>query len=659
MVISCACTISGSVSANGWFYFDPIGIAAEIRFDGTRTKVTRSTGAEGASTTNFETLELEERVELVQSGFVIDSRITNFSLQFEPVFRQGRETVDIEKDNTSGNDLDYNINIGVLQGANAPVDMNFNTYRATSANDLAFGSRNKSDINETSLSLNWKNSWFPLLFTMRNRSFKQDFTRQDGATSRRDEDRNEFRINGRSSKLRLNLLHASVDENVGNRDYQLNRGDVGHSFSWGRGSRLSSNIQVHDRTGTNAFRQLNWRESMRIYHTADLESQTFYRYFSQERGIKSATHEGFFELTHHLYENLDSSARIWGRLEDSDTQDRNESQVDARTSYQKSFFFGSLTAGAYGNYRKTDRVSKAGLGEVVNEHHIARFVEPIILREQLIDASSVIVTAEDGFAYTEGIDYEILPVGGIYTELRVIPSGRIIEGQLLLVSYSYELLPSAEYDTLTAGYNISLTYRWIRFYHNRFQVNNDLVSGSGLPPDQEDRKSGIELSWNFDRAAVRLRSEARQRINGGFESNSAVFSQNLGFTFSRSLSLSLNGNQVFHRTKGVVSLDPLADPELQDTRTNGEYYSLNATLNWRPGRNLSVVPLLGAWKRVESATSEDRPDIDRLYYSAQLRVSWRLRQLAMDFLYDYNTSDIEGQIRDGNRLLFTVKRRFR
>lgn len=658
-LLVCCSTFVPTAIAAGFFFLDPIELEAEIRFDGFQTTIDQPGIDAGKTDEKQSSLLLEERVQVGLSGYMVDPRLSNFSIRVEPVFRQGRETVNKEKDGASGNDLDYNINLGFLQGSESQFDANLSTFRITSANDIAFGSRNKTDTAASEIFINWKNPWFPLSFRYKAGSFLQEFSRLDGLTSRRDEDRDKISLIGRSSKTQLNLDSEKVDDKVYDRDYRINRGGLQHTMSWGRGSGLFSIIRAFDRTGFNAYQQVNWNERLRIRHTDNLNSQTSYHYYSQRAQMDTTTHEGIFLLEHELYENLNSYMRLRGRSEDSDTLDRQEYEISLNSNYQKEFNFGFLTAGLYGDYRKTDRKSGAGTGEVINEEQLAGFIKPIILEEQFIDELSIIVTAEDSFVYTRGIDYEVTRFGGSFTEIRIIPSGRIIEDDLLLVSYIYGLLPSAEYTSLSAGYSFSYSYRWLRLYHNSYSYKHDLISGFGLPPDQKNRASGFELSGNFQNIIARFRAESRYRLYGGFESKEIVLSETLGYSLSNSLSVNFSGNQVFVKNKGAVSIDPLRDIESQRNESTADFYAFDASLTWFARPNLTVMPSVGVWSRKETTRTELTRDVNRLYYSADLRVSWLIRKLTVDFHYNHNASDIDGTDRVGDRLFFSVRRVFR
>ena len=655
-LLVCTSLITNPTKADGWFFFDPVELEAEIRFD---AYLNNTTTASSNIANKRTTLLLEERLFVGLSGYVVDPRISNFLVKVAPVFRQGRESIDDTSDSASGNDLDYNIRLGLLQDSFSPVEATLSTFRTTSANDIAFGSRNNSDVSAHFLSINWKNPWLPLVFSYTANSLLQEFTRLDGLTSRREEDRDKIQLLGRNGKLKITLDNERVDEKVFDRDYTLNRALMNHNFRWGHNSYLRSNVRFFDRQGFNTYQQFSWDERVLINHTDSLSSSTSYRYFSQQSLTDFTSQEGVFDLNHSLYNNLDSLFRMRARSEKSDSLNRQEYEVEANANYHKAFDFGVISAGLYGDYGLTDRVSEAGTAETINEEHVAGFVERIILEKPLIDELTIVVTAEDNFVYTAGIDYEVIPFGGIYTEIRIRPSGRITAGDVLLVSYLYELLPSAEFNSLSTGYSFSYDYRWIRLYHDAYRSDYSLISGFGQPPDQKNRSTGFELSWDFPNTIARFRAETRFRQHGGFESSDIAMNQTLGFSLSNTLNINLSGNQVFSESNGVVTLDPLRDPDLQLTESSTDFYTFDASLTWFARPNLTVSPSLGVWRSQEKSRSATNRDVDRQYYNAELRVSWLVRKLTMDFYYSHNANDINETNRVGDRLFFSVRRVFR
>lgn len=645
-----------SVQAEGWFYLDPLSLEVEIRFDGHFNRQATS------SNENFDahTLLLEERVPVEQSGFVVDPRITNFSVKLSPVFRQGREKQDDAEDSFNGHDLDYDIAINVLDGALAPVSAYIGTYRQTNTNDLAFGSRALADNSNSRVGMMWKNSWLPLNLEFRDETLNHEQIRFDGARFIRDEDRKIYKVGGRNQRISFNAERMEIDDNVTENEYEISNFNLSHNIRWGRRSLLNSTFMINDRTGSLESRIVNWNERLQIQHTENLESRTLYRFNSQEANDQSESHLGEFELTHHLYSNLDSSAGGGMQSLTSDVQDETRYNVLARAHYNKEFSFGRVALSANVNYENVDRESKLGLGEVVDERHIASFIEPVTLRRQFVVQSTIFVKATDGFQYDEGIDYEVLLLGGVYTQLRIIPTGRIVEGQVLLVSYRYVVQPSSEYDALFTTYNIDFNYKWLRFYHRGSNNNFSLISGFNLLADQSLQTTGLELAWQFERGRLRLFTESIKREQGGLTSKTLSMSQTFGFALANNLTMNLGSSQIFTESDGLVFDNPLFDPNDRVSVSEQDYLTLDASLNWTPRPNVGILPSIGVWKRKEDRTQGGvETNIDNQYFSARLRITWWFRKLTVDFYADHNIIDEINNDKERNRLFVSVKRRFR
>ncbi len=667
VISACLCLAPAAAGAAEWFYFDPINIEAEIRFDGNRQS------SEGV--TEIQGFILEELIRVNQSGYVWDPAISNFSIEVVPIFRQDRRMQFEEKEKGRGNDLNYGIIIGFLQGTRGLFDASITSSRTTNVNDAAFAVRNKTDISAHQFMINWKNPYLPTRFTYSRGSYSQVFDETTGATRAwRDEDRERYALSATNSKLQLTLDSENVDENVQGNDYRLNRALFRHLITWGKGSSLRSLVTARDRKGFNASRLLNWSETARIQHTYNLSSVSRYDFNSQEsEGLdpldssKNQEHRGTFRLEHSLYNNLTSNARMLARSRDSDLVEQTELEIGGGANYTKTFF-SQLGVSLFlsGDYRITDRVTEEGAADVINERHVASFIEPIILGQALVDVATIRVTAEDGFTYLEGFDYEVLPLGVLFTELRILPSGRINIGDRLLVSYQYDPFPSAEFNTLSTGYGLSVAWGWARLYHNSSRSDHKLKSGHIPPPDRRDDSTGVELDFRFEKWSARFRAESRYRQIGGYESDTLLFNQVLSILGSQKFNLSFSGNQVFNESSGSIFFDPRVDEDLLSNDIKSDYYALDAVLNWFPRSNMRISPQVGYWRRKEEVRSGNIRDSDRQYFSTGLRVSWFLRQLMLEFWYKRNTIDTSfagDDVADTNkvddRVLFSIRRQFR
>jgi hypothetical protein len=651
--------------ADGWFFPGRLGLEAGLRSEAyTRTNETSLQDKYEESGYWFEGFLL-----LLHDGYVVDPRIGRYSIRLEPVYRIGEQTRDGISDDMDANKLNYSVTASVLNGAATWWDAHIGLARNTQVNDVAFGDRYDTDVTNNTLAFNWKNEPFPVSFRYFNSSRKEERQPLGSATiRRRDEDRDRILVTGRSSKMDISLEHLQVDDHLQGdlRDYEQNRANANHTFRWGRSSFLRTMLVYMDRSGSNSFENVTFSPTLELQHTDSVTSQTIYRYFNQKLADSSddTTHDGSFILRHELYENLRSNVYVNGRRRTAEQFSQDEYAIGGQTNYRKNNLFGlSVGANLHLDLRVTDYDSDGGSQEVVDEPHIASYVNPIVLNQRFVDLGSIVVrSAFDGFIYSIGLDYEVRLFNGQFAEIRIIPNGEIADGEGLLISYAYELLPSTEFDTLSYGYSLSLGYKGFRLYHGASRSDNRQISEgfSYLPPDQRHINTGLEWSWFNPKWKVRLNLESSTRDIGDYTTDTLVFRQSLTWTSSPLLDMTLAGSQALTDSKGLTFFDPrMGDFELQNRELNIEMYIVEGSLNWRARNNLTVRPSVGAWKRIEENTPVgSNPDIDRLRYMAKLLVSWQIRKLYLDFRYSLNVADENGRDYMDNRVLITLRRKF-
>jgi hypothetical protein len=94
--------------------------------------------------------------------------------------------------------------------------------------------------------------------------------------------------------------------------------------------------------------------------------------------------------------------------------------------------------------RLTDNRPNEDTAFVFDERHVMVGLQPVLLLQPDIIASSIVVTDENGsIMYDEGAigDYVVIEVGGgIETQLSRTPTSDIADGQFVLVDYEYELV---------------------------------------------------------------------------------------------------------------------------------------------------------------------------------------------------------------------------
>jgi hypothetical protein len=451
-----------------------------------------------------------------------------------------------------------------------------------------------------------------------------------------------------------------VDDRIGFNNFKIDRFNADHIFNWGRNSALRSRFLAFDRTGVAANRRVTLNETADVQHTDSLSSRTIYRFIYQEANDSSTSNNGSFQLRHDLYGNLNTAGRIFGRTYRSSNLDENELGADLDVNYHKTFDRGFwVSAGIRGNYSRLDRMSQGGIGNIADEPHVASFIPPIILSRNYVLQRTILVSSrDDGFIYEEGFDYEVVQFGGLYTQVRIIPSGRIFIGERLFIAYDYVIQPSVEYDKNGNGYSLGAGYGRFRIYHRYNQADYDLISGfeDSMPTDWSNTLSGMAYNWRSKAFFIDLGVEYRQFRNGDYRQDILQFNQSLSYTISSRFIMTFAGVQSNIESEGNVR--PLFDFEFEPKRMV-DFKSFDLKFDWRPSSTLSVRPTVGVWSRQEDRIPIEPADYDRRYFTVSLTVTWRVRKIFMDFNYWHNASTISSVDRVEDRVWFRLRRVFR
>lgn len=641
-VFAVAVAMSPDAHSWDWLTLSPLDAEAFVRFDGTER--TSDSGEDLTDT------EWRLGIKLGLSGYSLDPAIARYQLQLEPTWTTGEIKIGDTTDERSGDFLNYLLQAEVLQGTPGPVGFNVALLQNQYLNTGSLGSRYDSKIRDNSASANWKNDAFPMKLRIGSRSLKQTFrSTLDAPVSRRDETLNTITITGSSSKTDLLVEHQSLDDKIPerNNDYEVNIARLNHTLGWGNGSSLRSWIDYYDRTGLNPIERFTIQEKLNITHTDSVKSQATYRFNSNEQRQKTDEHFGEFLLNHSLYGNLNTTARLFGRTVSSQQLDQAEWHTGLDTLYSKSnlVFGATVSAGAGLAYRITDRDSKLGLIEVIDEAHVVPLGGSVILDQRFVLPATIIVTdATSQIVYDRGIDYEVLQLSGDLTQIQVIPGGRIEVGSTILVSYNAFALPSQEFSTTFANVRLGFSLPWMRFSHYDNRSENDLISGVGesFLVDRRDSTTSLQFTWRMAQLDAEVGFERRYNKVGDFESTIYLSRQNFGWAPKPDVSFSLNLLQQF----------------TDSTDLETDLYNLELSMSWQPLGGLHIRPVIGAWKREDTGpaiTSGFRSD---KFILAGIRLRWYYRKLIFDLDYNRNRRTVDLVETNENRLWFVLSRRF-
>jgi len=634
--------MSGSVRAWDWIGFYPLDAEAIVRYYGTDR---RSDNGEF-----FQDIEWRAGVHLTQKGYILDPGIAQFLLDIEPVYIGGRIKSNTAKDDRNGNFLSYLIQLNLLRGTPGPFSFDLSAMRSSNLNTLALGSRFENEIELNSVSGQWRNSAFPMQFIYSQRSLKQEFTSSESSIiSERDELLKTFTIKGRSSKMDLLLERQSMDDRVitRNQDYELDRATLNHKFMWGRNSQLRSRWFYFNRTGFNFNKRLTIVETADIQHTDTIFSRSIYSFNSVAQTLETNEHTLESTLTHQLYSNLTTSARVFGSSLTSNNLDQTRWRTELEGQYQKQklFFGANVYAGLAVSYQETDRNSSFGLAEVIDEAHVVTLGGMIILNRRFIVSATILVTSADGtLVFTEGADYIVFDVTDDLTQLQVVPGGRISTGDTILVSYKLQVLPSQEFSTTFTRIRLGFNLGWMNFSHYSRISDDKLLSGAGesFLNDYRNIATNLEFRWRMADIDAVVGAERRYNKTVNFESTTYTFRQFFSWDGFGDTLWNLNMVESFGETNLITT----------------DLYTLELSANWQPVMNLRIRPTLGAWKRLDNGLSIPGGERNDTFITAGFSMRWQYRKVSLDLAYHYNRRTTNARLTNENILLFNLRRRF-
>lgn len=347
-----------------------------------------------------------------------------------------------------------------------------------------------------------------------------------------------------ANALSLVYDRKSIEEEPFNFRFDTDELTLGHRLNFGEQTRhaLESELNYFEQRGTFSIERFRWREILRLAHTESLKSiiqtEVLDRKQGSLAGVQSLDERSFLitgTLEHQLYESLVSQLYGWGQVQDFQGG-ASVKRYGAQLSfdYRKKTPWGRLLA----NYRpRIERDDRDGGNQDVNvteERRTFRDPEPIVIQSMNIRASSIRVTSEDRLTFFRpGSDYR-LEIFEDRVELRRIATGRIADGQIVLVSYTFNLGNRFKLDTISQQVGIKHDFDfglspYYRFFRQDQTVTPKTAIGA-IENDIEDHIVGVEYRWKPLRLvaeyenqestintfeAVRLSADVRHRFRNG------------------------------------------------------------------------------------------------------------------------------------------------
>ena len=339
------------------------------------------------------------------------------------------------------------------------------------------------------------------------------------------------------NKLELLYEREKVRERPNVFDYDTDEVTLAHRWEFGRDyrQRLDSELNYYRQVGSFDIERLRWRENLWLEHSDTLRS--YYRFEALDRtrgslvGLPTTEERSYSAsgtLEHRLYDSLVSQLSGFGHFQDFDTGARvNRYGVDASFDYRKTNPWGTLHATYRASYERESRSGGNVYGEARDEQHTFRDPSPVTLTNPTIQTGSIVITALDRITYYQlGRDYRIYDRGD-RIEIERVLTGRIADGETVLIDYVFNIGGDFDLDTITQNLVIRQDFDFGFSPYYRLRWQNQALSpreaAGAIPEDitahtlgAEFRLGNFKLGGEYEHHDSTINPFEALRFNGGY-----------------------------------------------------------------------------------------------------------------------------------------------
>lgn len=449
----------------------------------------------------------------------------------------------------------------------------------------------------------------------------------------------------------LSLLyeHESTSEQPYELDLDTDELTLSHRLDFGEQyrHRLDSELNYFDQRGTFDTERLRWRENLRLKHSDTLRSM--YRFEALDRtrgsltGIPPIEERAYLlsgTIEHKLYESLVSQLHGFAQMQDFRSgAEIARYHVEGGVDYRKRNSWGLLRANYRAVAEREDRRGGAINAEIRDEQHTFRDPDPVTLNNPNIDTGSIVITAQDGFTFYQlGRDYTLRTLGD-RVEIERVLTGRIVDGQSVLVDYVFNLGGDFTLDTVNQDFMIRQDFDFglSPYYRLRWQdqsISPRSATGT-VPEDITAHIFGAEFRWRSFRLSGEY-EDYNSTINP-FEAIRWNASYSHRFKTGAQGSLRANWSNVSH-----------GYPRERETNL----FSTEGRYRHPLTRNLIVEGAVIYRNGTDTLTGDSEGvDVD-------LSLEWFVRQTELRITYEFGRFDDSLARNDSSTLYFQLRRRF-
>jgi len=411
--------------------------------------------------------------------------------------------------------------------------------------------------------------------------------------------------------------------------------------------RLESEFNYFDQKGTFDIERLRWREILRIAHTESLDS--WYRFELTDRtqgtlsGVPPIQERAFLTvgtLEHRLFDSLVS--QFIGVVQNQEfgsglTIRRYAAQ--ASFEYRKKNPWGLLRATFRDRFQREKRRGSELELETIDERRPFHDPGPVRLSNPNVVLSSIFITAEDRTTvFVLGRDYTLQEVGD-YVELERVPTGRIAEGQIVLIDYVYRIGGDLILETVSRDVSLRQDFKngFSPYYRLRWQ-DQELRPKKSSGVTAEDITAHT-IGCEFKRGSVRLMAEYEDHYSTITPFRATRLSADWTHRFPNRATTILKA-----RWSQVINGAPNRRP-LRFLTLEGRYrHDITRELN---------IEAAVLYRNQQDSLSGDDEGVD-----VDLTLEWIVRETELRLIYEWSKFSDDFAKNDSSSLFVQLRRRF-
>lgn len=593
---------------------------------------------------SFETKELElyERLRLDLDGYFFHPTIAAFQLSPELEFIQRKTKVFDEEDSSNNRLVGGELRLSVLDGHY--YGLSLRGARQEVDVDAAFQPAGK--ILRDTLGATFRFQKGPIPFDI---AYTRNAIQGSGSAVDTNEVTNELAIRGRyaaGSRSKGTLKYRIMDtrQETFERDVTRQWFRVDNTTTLGALNRirLKGNLRYRQQTGSVNSTTKAFQESLSWRHTDDLSSYhslSFNRFEIDNNPVENWNARSAF--SHNLWGSLSSQVQLNAGLDESSREKTLKYGASISENYSRALGnWGRIAVGARTFADVVERQPTQEVDVVHDEAVTLVDLSPVSLRRFDIDPLSIRVTDERGvIVYAPIQDYFITTREPI-TEIQRVPGGRILDGETVLVSYSYTTGNAGTTLSTGARATLRLSYRDVSSIYGEYARGRQSMRSGSTDNRLQQLDAwlvGAKSGWRWFSGKVE------------YENHESTFSPNRSLTKEASISFSpmprvLARLSVNHQN--VRYLD--TDEEISTLNIYG-----NATVDITRRSRFRID---ANYRRQRSKGSVQLDNMDA--YDVKTSYVWRLSLLTAEVSANFYSIDQRGQREEAQEFKFILRRDF-